>query len=215
MDLTHGGWPRRLVWAGAVAGAAATLCLVALTGHSHGSTRRLSPAGASAGRAAQLVGGPAATAARLAAAGLAGHAAPAARHARPDLWLINPDAPLPRLSPWRPLLAVARRFAAAYLSYEVGELGSAVRRAIVGTSTPAFAAQLLSDRAGLPPGVRADQVRQRLVALAPVERVLGAAVTLVTVRSSDSARNPSAFELRLVRRLSRPPGWRVAAITVL
>jgi hypothetical protein len=103
----------------------------------------------------------------------------------------------------------------AYLSYEVGELGSAVRRTIIGTCTAVFAAQLLADRASLPPGVRAGQVRQRLVALAPLERVLGVAVTLVTVRSGHSARTTSAFELRLVRGPSHPRAWRVAGITVL
>jgi hypothetical protein len=210
MDLTHGGWPRRLVWAGAVAGAAATLCVVTLTGHGHRSTRRPSIAAAPVGQAAQLATGPAAAAAQL-----AGHAAPATRPARPNPWLINPDAPLPRPSPWRPVLAVAGRFSAAYLSYEVDAMKPAVRRGITGTCTTPFAAQLLSHRPTLPPGVRPDQVRQRLIGVAPLERVLGAAVTLVTVRSSDSDRTPSAFELRLVRGPTRPPGWRVAAITVL
>jgi hypothetical protein len=208
MDLMHGGWPRLLVWAGAVAAVAATACLAAFAGQGH----RLGHGRTGASATAAQVS--AATAAQLAAT-LAALAAPAARPARPNPWLINPDAPLPRPSPWRPVLAVAGRFAAAYLSYEVDAMKPAVTRAIIGTSTSAFAARLLSDRASLPPGVRPDQVRQRLIGVAPLERVLGAAVTLVTVRSSDSDRTPSAFELRLVRGPTRPPGWRVAAITVL
>jgi hypothetical protein len=216
MDLTHGGGPRRLVWAGAVAGAAAIVCLAALTGHGHGSTRGPSPAAGPAATVARIdAAGPAATAAALAAVGLAAHAAPAARHARPNRWLIDPDAPLPRASAWPPVLVVARRFAAAYLRYQVGELGSAVRQAIAGTCTPAFAAQLLSHRPSLPPGTRPDQVRQRLVAVAPLERLPGAAVTLVTVRAAGPSRAASAFELRLVRAPSRPRGWRVARMTVL
>jgi hypothetical protein len=40
-------------------------------------------------------------------------------------------------------------------------------------------------------------------------------VTLVTVRSSDSAGSPSTFELRLVRGPRPPRGWRAAGMTVL
>ncbi|HEY5318013.1 MAG TPA: hypothetical protein VIJ20_08530, partial [Solirubrobacteraceae bacterium] len=127
-------------------------------------------------------------------------------------WLLVPDEPLPADSRWWRVLAVAHRFAAADMSYEVDELGPAVRRTIARTCTAAFAAALLSHRAILPPGVRAAQVRQRLVGVAPVRRVGDSAVVLATVHSIRRGGAPGAFELRLVPRRA---GWRVAAINVV
>jgi hypothetical protein len=127
-------------------------------------------------------------------------------------WLIAPDGPLPRASRWWSVLAVARRFAAADMSYEVGELGPTVRRVIAQTCTAAFAAGLLSHRAILPPGVSPRQVRQRLVGVQPLARLPDAAVVLATVRASRRGGPPGAFELRLVARLG---GWRVAAVSVV
>ncbi len=120
---------------------------------------------------------------------------------------------MPRHSPWWQVLAVARRFAGADMSYEVGEVGRAVQSAITQTCTQAFAAGLLAHRAALPPGLTANQVRQRLVALQALERLPGAAIVLVTVRAA--GRGPQsgargAFELRLVW---RPGGWRVGGLT--
>ncbi|MDQ6805937.1 MAG: hypothetical protein M3065_13440, partial [Actinomycetota bacterium] len=139
---------------------------------------------------------------------------PAHRQPRnPAAWLINPDQPLPRRSPWRRVLAVARRFALADMSYEVDEVGPAVRSAITQTCTRSFAADLLSHRASLPPGVRSDQVRQRLVGVVALERLPGAAVVLATVRSPGRGGRvaPGAFELRLVVR----DRWRVARLSVV
>jgi hypothetical protein len=133
------------------------------------------------------------------------------RRARPT-WLINPDAPLPRNSPWWPVLAVARRFAVADMSYEIGELGPAVRQTIATTCTTRFAAGLFAQRASLPPGVRPRQVSQRLVGVEPLERLPGSAVVLATLRSNGHGGAPGAFELRLVPRAG---GWRVAGLTVV
>jgi hypothetical protein len=96
------------------------------------------------------------------------------------------------------------------MSYQVGEVGPSVRSAITATCTQAFAAELLSRRATLPPGDRASDVRQRLVAVAPLDRLPDAAVVLATVRST--AYGDGALELRLV---PRPGGWRVAGLSVV
>ncbi|HWC85543.1 MAG TPA: hypothetical protein VG388_03325 [Solirubrobacteraceae bacterium] len=98
------------------------------------------------------------------------------------------------------------------MSYEVGELGPAVRWAITRTCTARFAAELLSQRPSLPPGVSVRQVRQQLVGLAPLERLAGTAVVLATVRPAGRGGAPGAFELGLV---PRHGGWRVAAMSVL
>lgn len=134
--------------------------------------------------------------------------APTARSHAP--WRVDPDQPLPRHGPWRAALAVGRRFARADMSYQVGEVGPSVRSAITATCTQAFAAELLSRRATLPPGDRASDVRQRLVAVAPLDRLPDAAVVLATVRST--AYGDGALELRLV---PRPGGWRVAGLSVV
>jgi hypothetical protein len=111
------------------------------------------------------------------------------------------------------VLAVARRFARADMSYEVGEVGPAVRAAITGTCTTAFAAGLLRHRATLPPGVTPGQVRQRLTRVTPLERLSTAAVVLATVRPVRHRGGSSgAFELRLVPRRG---GWRVTALSVV
>jgi hypothetical protein len=172
------------------------------------------------------------TVALLAAATLAGCGAQPSRAARPQgpqsrvmvahppvpgltprpgpPWRIDPDQPVPRRGPWRPVLAVARRFANADMSYQVGEVGPSVRSAITATCTEAFAAELLSHRATLPPGYQASEVRQRLVAVAPLDRLPDGAVVLATVRST--ADGDGALELRLV---PRPGGWRVAGLSVV
>jgi hypothetical protein len=115
-------------------------------------------------------------------------------------WRIDPDQPVPRHGPWRPVLAVARRFANADMSYQVGEVGPSVRSAITATCTEAF----------LPPGYQASEVRQRLVAVAPLDRLPDGAVVLATVRST--ADGDGALELRLVPRRG---GWRVAGLSVV
>lgn len=127
-------------------------------------------------------------------------------------WLINPDERLPRGTPWWQVLAVARRFAVADLSYEIGQLGPAVRRTIMATCTAAFAAGLFAHRASLPPGVSPRQVSQRLVRVEPLERIGRSAVVLASLRSNGRGEGPGAFELRLV---SRPGGWRVAGLSVV
>jgi hypothetical protein len=110
------------------------------------------------------------------------------------------------------VLAIARRFATADMSYEVGALGPAVRRAITQTCTAAFASELLFQRPRLPPGVSAGQVRQRLARVTALERLTRAAIVLAEVQSVRRGGAPGAFELRLV---PRPGGWRVARITVV
>lgn len=138
--------------------------------------------------------------------------APARRPAPPKpTWLINPDVPLPHRSPWWRVLAVARRFAAADMSYEVAEVGPAVRAAILGTCTAAFAAELFAHRAVLPPGVTARQVRQRLVGARPIERLPGSALVVANVVSVAHGGGAGALELWLVPRAG---GWRVAAMSV-
>jgi hypothetical protein len=79
-------------------------------------------------------------------AGLLKRAAPAAAAAAAavgaDAWSVDPYRPLSRTSRWWRVLAVARRFAAADMSYEVEDLRPAVGRAITQTCTEAFAAEL-------------------------------------------------------------------------
>jgi hypothetical protein len=66
-----------------------------------------------------------------------------------------------------PIVATARRFTAAFVKYEVGQLPVAVRRAIQSTATPSFAASLLSAPPSIPNGVRPPSPPEvRLVALA-------------------------------------------------
>jgi len=194
--------PARAAARAAAASAAAILSAAALAGC--GSARRRVPAPPAP---------PPAPFAPLAAGLLrtAPTRAPARRAAHPT-WLVNPDQPLPRRSPWWPALATARRFAMADMSYEVGELGPAVRRAIAGTCTRALDAQLIDHPAILPPGVRANQVRQRLVAVTPLDRLAHAALVLATVRSTAGEKAPGAVELRLV---PRAQGWRVAGLRVV
>jgi hypothetical protein len=110
------------------------------------------------------------------------------------------------------VLDVARRFAAADMSYEVGDLTPAVRRTLVETCTAGFAAQLLSRRPTLPPGVHAGRVRQKLVGVVPLEHFRDAAVVLATVRPAARPGPAGAFELRLVPRAG---GWRVDGLIVV
>jgi hypothetical protein len=140
-------------------------------------------------------------------------AAPRVRRRRSHgTWLIDPDEPLPRNSRWWPVLAVARRFAAVDMSYEIGEVGPAVRRTITRTCTATLARELLSHRPSLPPGVSAAQVRQRLVGVTPLERLRHTALVLATVRSAGRGGAAGAFELHLV---PRAVGWRVIRLNVV
>jgi hypothetical protein len=98
------------------------------------------------------------------------------------------------------------------MSYQVGRVPPAVHAAITATCTATFAAALLTHRAILPPGITARQVRQRLVAVAPLERLNGSATVLATVRSPGRRAAAGTLELRLVPRAA---GWRVAGLSVV
>jgi hypothetical protein len=74
------------------------------------------------------------------------------REGRCGGWTHDPDDPLPACSPILPLLAVARRFADAYVRYQTGELTPEVRRELDATCTAAFARFLVSQPVRVPPG---------------------------------------------------------------
>jgi hypothetical protein len=219
MEQLRGARPRRLDLAWAAVWAVAILTATALTacgpapGRAPGRHRAPRDQSALSASESPVVSGLSLRAARAPRSAMRANS-PRAKRPRPS-WRIDPDAPLPRHSPWWPILAVAHRFAAADMSYEVDEVGPAVRSAITQTCTRAFAAALLDHRASLPPGVSVNQVRQRLVTVQPLERLPGAAEVLATVRGAKRGRQAGAagaFELRL---LPRSGGWRVAGLDVV
>jgi hypothetical protein len=75
-------------------------------------------------------------------------------------------------SPWREVQMEARSFLAAFLRYEVGELGPRVRRALRVHATARFAARLLAAPppllAGAPPAARLGRVRLEFATLGGV-----------------------------------------------
>jgi len=207
------GWRRAAPWAAALSSVAAlAACGAQAQTRQPPSARPARPARPAVPARPAAIAHPPVPSASASAHPRHSHSDPHPHPATHPTWLIDPDEPLPRDSRWWPVLAVARRFAVADMSYEVDEVGPAVRRTIARTCTAAFATELLSHRPTLPPGVSADQVRQQVVGVTALERLRDQAVVLAGVRSARRGPPPGAFEIRLIPRAGR---WRVAAITVV
>jgi len=105
------------------------------------------------------------------------------------------------------IMATARRFTAAFIRYEVGQLPVVVRRAIQSTATPSFAATLLSAPPSIPNGVRLPAPpRVELVALASRPEA-GQATVAVELRAG-------AGEISTLTELLSQMGqeWRISAL---
>jgi len=122
--------------------------------------------------------------------------------------VVEPDRPLPVISPLRGMLAAARSFADAYVLYEIGRLPRLVRRAIVETCTPAFARYLLAQPAHLP-GVYAAHPRDvEIDRVVSVSFVGGVSVEVSYVAEQNRA-DTGAFLVKLTRAGGR---WLVASV---
>ena len=120
----------------------------------------------------------------------------------------RPPAPAPHSAEGM-MLAVARRFATAYMPYQVGRLPQWARTAIEWTCTPAFARYLLAQPAQLTPLQAAhptDIETYRVASVAPAGDPDTVAVRYVS--EQDSA-DTGEFVLRLV---SERGHWLVAAL---
>ena len=123
-------------------------------------------------------------------------------------------APSPRVLAARTALlrgevrAAARRFLAAFLRYEVGDLGPGVKAALRATATPAFAARLLArpPRAPapgrFPPRARLGRVEVAFVSLVPPRAIAGGAAQ----RGGEPEQFSFLFELRGRAWLASGPG---------
>lgn len=106
-----------------------------------------------------------------------------------------------------PIIATARRFTAAFVKYEVGQLPAGVRRTIQSTATLSFASSLLAAPPSIPNGVRPPPpARVRSVALANGPEA-GQAAVAVELRAG-------AGELSALTELLSRSGreWRISGL---
>ena len=106
-----------------------------------------------------------------------------------------------------PVMATARRFTAAFVKYEVGQLPVAVRRAIQSTATLSFASTLLSAPPSIPNGVRPPSPPEvQLIALANGPEA-GQATVAVELRAGGG-------EISTLTELLSQTGqeWRISAL---
>jgi hypothetical protein len=122
----------------------------------------------------------------------------------------RPSAPAPRSAEGM-MLAVARRFAIAYMPYHIGRLPTWVRTAIERTCTPAFARYLLAQparptalQAGHPKAIETYRV-------AGVEPAGAPDTVAVSYVSEQDSADTGELLLRLVREHGR---WLVASLEV-
>jgi hypothetical protein len=104
------------------------------------------------------------------------------------------------------MLRVARRFAIAYMPYQVGRLPAWARTTILRTCTPAFAGLLLDHPARLP-AEHAGGVET--YAVVSVNLLAGADLVAVSFVSHQDSADTGAFVLRLVSENGR---WLVAGL---
>jgi hypothetical protein len=107
------------------------------------------------------------------------------------------------------MLAVAARFAAAYMPYQVGRLPWWVRAAITRTCTPGFAHYLLSQPAEQSPLLTAHPSDAETYRVASVNLAAGSNRVVVSYFSEQDRADTGAFLLPLVHRHG---GWLVAAL---
>ena len=105
------------------------------------------------------------------------------------------------------MLAVARRFAVAYMPYQVGRLPQWARTAIERTCTPAFARYLLAQPAQLTPPQAAHPNAIETYTVASVEPAGAAHTVAVGYVSEQDSADTGEFLLRLVEEHGR---WLVA-----
>jgi len=121
----------------------------------------------------------------------------------------DPERPPSPRSPVGAMLAVAARFAAAYMPYQVGRLPGWARTAIKRTCTPAFAHYLLSRPAEQSPLLRAHPTDAETYRLASVNLAAGSNRVSVSYVSEQDRADTGAFLLTLARHRGR---WLVAAL---
>ena len=117
-------------------------------------------------------------------------------------------APSPRSSTGA-MLAVARRFAAAYMPYQVGRLPGWARAAITRTCTPAFAHYLLGQPAEQSPLLSAHPTAAETYRVASVNLASGSNRVSVSYFSAQDRADTGAFLVTLAGRHGR---WLVAAL---
>jgi hypothetical protein len=107
------------------------------------------------------------------------------------------------------MLAVARRFAVAYMPYEIGRLPGWGRAAIKRACTPAFAHYLLSRPAEESPLLSAHPADAETYRVASVNLASGANRVSVSYVSQQDWSDTGAFVLTLAQRRGR---WLIAAL---
>jgi hypothetical protein len=120
----------------------------------------------------------------------------------------DPDA-LPPTSGQVTMLAVARRFAVAYMPYQIGRLPEWARVAIEQTCTEAFGRYLLAHPAQPAPSLAAHSRDIETYRVASVNVVPGVNTVEVSYVSAQDSADTGAFDLTLVNRQRR---WRVAGL---
>jgi hypothetical protein len=121
----------------------------------------------------------------------------------------DPERPPSPRSPVGAMLAVAARFAAAYMPYQVGRLPGWARSAIKRTCTPAFAHYLLSRPAEQSPLLRAHPTDAETYRVASVNLAAGPNRVSVSYFSAQDRADTGAFLVTLARRHGR---WLVGAL---
>ena len=107
------------------------------------------------------------------------------------------------------MLAVARRFAVAYMPYQVGRLPRWARTAIEATCTPAFARYLLAHPAQLPPPLASHPKYVESYRVASVEPAGAPRTVAVSYVSEQDSADTGEFLLTLVSEHGR---WLVARL---
>jgi hypothetical protein len=121
----------------------------------------------------------------------------------------DPERPPSPRSPVGAMLAVAKRFAAAYMPYQVGRLPGWARAAITRTCTPAFAHYLLTRPAEQSPLLSAHPTDAETYRVASVNLAAGSNRVTVSYVSQQDRADTGAFLLTLAHRHGR---WLVAAL---
>ena len=121
----------------------------------------------------------------------------------------DPERPPSPRSPAGAMLAVAARFAAAHMPYQIGRLPDWARAAIKGTCTPAFAHYLLSQPAEQSPLLSAHPTAAETYRVASVNLASGSNRVSVSYVSQQDRADTGAFLLTLAHRYSR---WLVAGL---
>ena len=121
----------------------------------------------------------------------------------------DPERPPSPRSSVGAMLALARRFAAAYMPYQVGRAPGWARVAIRRTCTPGFAHYLLSRPAEPSPLLSAHPTNAETYRVASVNLAAGSNRVSVRYVSEQDPADTGAFQLTLTRRGS---GWLVAGL---